>query len=181
MTVAASFIGIDPGEVTGLAWVCLSLKQVRKGNWHDAMIQAAGDGRLRTATVDGSHDEDQAAQEVLDWIEARRDEVIGATSGRHVAHDGILLEDFLLREQTMDRTLLSPVRIGAKVAFGCWQRRRWFPDSALAYPHVQWMQPSQHKSVITNDRLKRWGLWLPGTSHERDALRLVCMQAREVD
>lgn len=56
----------------------------------------------------------------------------------------------------------------------------------LAY-QANWklvMQQPAERSVITNDRLRRWGLWTSGPanvmSHQRDAVRHLCVYRRSL-
>ena len=73
-------------------------------------------------------------------------------------------EDFILRKQNAGREALSPVRMAARL------HERFFG---------RWMMvsPSSAKSVVTDERLKEWGLWL-GNAHERDSLRVAIVAAR---
>lgn len=74
------------------------------------------------------------------------------------------LEDFILRTFSMGRELLSPVRIGAR-----------FEDRMYREGRTAQLVPAQSSSLalvkVNDDRLKRWGFWLPGQEHARDAIR----------
>jgi hypothetical protein len=75
----------------------------------------------------------------------------------------IVIEDFVLRQMNMDRSLLSPVRITAGLSYALsLEGRGW---------HAQ--QPSLAMGALPDDRLKRLGLFSPVRSaqHARDAVR----------
>ncbi len=77
----------------------------------------------------------------------------------------IVVEDFILRAERKEksRELLSPVRITAKLEAYMWQKHR--------KPFLQ--QPSQAKTVVSNERLKAWDCLMEDgvTDHARDADR----------
>lgn len=73
------------------------------------------------------------------------------------------LEDFILRMKSMDRELLSPVRMTAAFDFGMYTR---------GFQTFR-QQPSEAKGLATDDRLKSWGFYerSGGMNHARDADR----------
>jgi hypothetical protein len=83
----------------------------------------------------------------------------------------IVLEDFILRERTSDRSLLSPVRLNAKLED---KFRESMPRVELTL-----QSPSNAKTTVTNERLKRWGLWSVGEQHARDATRHLILWLRK--
>lgn len=74
----------------------------------------------------------------------------------------VIMEDFVLRlpAKSMKREGLDPVRVLAVADWVVGQRAR-----------IDLQQPSQAKGVITDERLKKWGLWIKGSTHKRDAMR----------
>lgn len=84
-------------------------------------------------------------------------------------------EDFILTHLgSSERTGLYPVWIAAAVV----GYRNGMADAyelggfgPAAPVDTVWQQPSQAKTYATDDRLKRWGLWVKGREHERDAWR----------
>jgi hypothetical protein len=42
-----------------------------------------------------------------------------------------------------------------------------------------WQTPSLAKTTVTDKRLKKLGLWVPGRDHERDALRHLVLYMRQ--
>lgn len=79
---------------------------------------------------------------------------------------GVGIEDFILRKFSMGRELLSPVRVTSR-----------FEDRMYTGGRSQLLLPKQQAdlamSTVTDERLKRWGLYVPtvGKEHARDALR----------
>lgn len=84
----------------------------------------------------------------------------------------VVLEDFILRTQSQSRDALSPVRIIARIEQLLWETKT-VPD-----PFKQ--QPSEAKTTVTDERLKQWGFWVPGSRHARDADRHAILFIRKV-
>jgi hypothetical protein len=77
----------------------------------------------------------------------------------------IVIEDFILRKQSMDRAMLSPVRLTAAL--------EWVIDES-GIPYSLFRQtPAEAKGLATDERLKKWGLYqrAGGMQHARDADR----------
>lgn len=141
-------IGIDPGGVTGLAMV---------GMDEDGVFSL-----LRYTEVDSRKLGEEAAARhivdtVLDWWEITEQV------------DVFVMEDFILRARNMDRSLLSPVRLIAKIE--TWMYVRADALGMGLIPKFKMQQPSQAKSIATDHRLRGWGLWVPGKQHARDAVK----------
>jgi hypothetical protein len=82
----------------------------------------------------------------------------------------VVQEDFSLRMMSSDPEMLEPVRWLA-----VWDH--WAATSGgFPFPVVRQM-PSE-KSVVTDQRLHLWGLWVPGKEHKRDALRHALVYLR---
>lgn len=80
-------------------------------------------------------------------------------------------EDFVLypgKTHSSERTGLSPVRITSLV------------EGMLIQDQVTWVaqMASLAKSTVTNDRLKKWGLWTRSMEHGRDATRHAALWVR---
>jgi hypothetical protein len=76
-----------------------------------------------------------------------------------------LIEDFILREFSMDRALLSPVRITSHLEWHC--------TTAYSPPRPVFKQNSELMlSSVTDERLKRWGLYdRHSGDHAREATK----------
>lgn len=77
----------------------------------------------------------------------------------------LVMEDFVLRKFSSARELLAPVRITARF-------EGWMDSAGDERPIIK-QQPSLAMTAITDDRLKRMGLYNPtvGLEHGRDAVR----------
>jgi len=65
---------------------------------------------------------------------------------------------------------LAPVRVGSMLAFA----------AELAVMDVTYQMASMAKTTVTNERLKRWGLWTKGSEHARDATRHLVTYVRRL-
>ena len=76
------------------------------------------------------------------------------------------LEDFILRQFSMGRELLAPVRVSSR-----FEDRMYVAGRKGLFVPKQ--QPALAMSMVTDDRLKTWNLYTPtvGQPHARDALR----------
>lgn len=83
----------------------------------------------------------------------------------------IVIEDFVLRERTKDRSLLSPVRLTGHIQALLYKSTL---DSSIE------LQPSSAKGVITDDRLKDAGFWQKGKPHANDAIRHLMIRLRSI-
>jgi len=89
----------------------------------------------------------------------------------------LAMEDFILtRMKSSDRKGLYPVWVGAAMYGYRAGLAAGFESGGFGKaetPEVHWVQPSDHMTYATDERLKRWGLWVPGREHERDAWRIL--------
>jgi hypothetical protein len=94
----------------------------------------------------------------------------------------LVFEDFILtRLKSSDRAGLSPVRItsmfrGYRHGLTDGYESAGFGPTRMVEPIYQ--QPSDAFSFATDDRLREWGLWLPGAAkeHEREATAHLCLR-----
>lgn len=177
--VGYSVVAVDPGTATGLAWVVVGRSELKRHGVVGAMKEAREDGRLQGQEVKGSDDKDSAAF-ILSWIEMWQREAARRTRGRVQRHHQIVIEDFILRERTKDRSLLAPVRITAALEFGLYifSSEDLSTPSGLLTAGITHQQPSDAKSNATDDRLRSWGLWWAGSPHIRDAIRHLIVYLR---
>lgn len=83
----------------------------------------------------------------------------------------VVIEDFVLRTQRMDRDLLSPVRVTSALGYSLWRKGRDY--------HVQ--SPADAKRTCSDDRLKQWHMYdsTGGLQHARDADRHAILFLRK--
>lgn len=135
-------IGLDPGGTTGWA-----VTQIPNSSMSGSNGVLAG-MKLECGQFEGSHDEqtDQIIELIFSYEEP-----------------AVVMEDFELRQLQVE---LSPVQIAAKVEY---ELHREALDGLMIPYFLQ--KAALAKTTVTNDRLKRWGLWVPGQRHARDGIR----------
>lgn len=167
--VGLSIAAVDPGTHTGLAWLCISQKEVSQKGLLHGIERAIGDNRFRTKEIaeygrpgELFSREIGLAYDCFGWIRERHSETLRITGNRFgLTH--IVIEDFILRRQEMTRALLSPVRVTAQLTL--------LLDAVGMFKLVGLQQPANAKSVVTDERLRLYGLWTKGSDHCRDATR----------
>lgn len=142
-------LGLDPGGTTG--WALLVIGR-------DAMLEPElkilDNIALYTygEFTGDEHKQTDAVEEMLEsWPGA-----------------AVVREDFILRTQNKDKSVLSPVRLGFGIDHLMYQRGR----------EVFLQQPAMAKTTASDERLKSWGLYRPGSEHSRDATRHAITFAR---
>jgi hypothetical protein len=153
---------LDPGGSSGLAWA-----RVRDEGTVAERIAAIPE--LKTATVSDPNWMAQARVISQLWFDFRR----ACHKAGLPAY--FVCEDFILtRFKSSDRTGLYPVWVAAAIV----GYRNGLADGyesggfgPAAPVETVWQQPGQAKGYATDERLKRWGLWIKGREHERDACR----------
>jgi hypothetical protein len=165
------YIAVDPGVVTGLVQVDLP------GNWRSmdlykllsALFQLDIEANLKGTEWPGCR-----AMELHGYENGQIDEIerlIFVRKGRLLPAKSVIIEDFILRERTQSRSLLAPVRITAALT------DRLYSKGYRGEVVLQ--SPSDAKSIVTDSRLKAWGLWHEGSPHIRDAWRHLVKYLRE--
>lgn len=144
-------IGLDPGGTTGWA-----LLVIGKDSMLEPELKILNNIALYSF---GEFAGDEHKQ--VDEIEDMLDLWPGAA---------VVREDFILRTQNKNKEVLSPVRLGFAIDHLLYARNR----------QAFLQQPSLAKSTATDDRLKSWGLYRPGSEHARDATRHAITFARRV-
>lgn len=90
------------------------------------------------------------------------------------AFDVVIIEDWQIpaKISTRKHEALSPVRIGFGLALLLTMSPRFKGK-------IVWQQPTQ-MGVITDDRLRQWGLWLPGQENKdiRSAMKHLIIYLR---
>lgn len=137
-----SVMALDPGGTTG--WALLTVPRRNISNRHQGSV--LDDVQLECGQIFG--EEHDAIEEIATLV-------IGHLEA------ALVIEDFIVRRMDPSREFLSPVRIMTVIEHDCYRLKR-----------PSWRQsPADAKTVVTDDRLKRWGLWTKGQQHARDATR----------
>lgn len=151
------FAAIDPGSKTGLALCSIGVG--------DSPSERLLNGRLEVSEWDTALGE-VVKSGIVDEIEKFFREETGAGLGMgdsSVGEPTVVMEDFILRTQDMRKKTLDPLRVMCGIV-EVLRDRGWSGS-------VVFQQPSQAKTIATNERLRRWGLWQVGKVHGRDAVR----------
>lgn len=156
--VGMRLAAVDPGVTSGWAYVDLEESDVdvlRARGTTVWLQQWGGARRVRAGQVEDK-DEVANAEKLMQAIGS--DEV-----------SMLAVESFELRPRRMlkGRGALSSPRVGAVLRLHFGQR------------YVE-QQASAAKGVITDDRLREWGLWVVGQEHARDAVRHLVLLLRRV-
>lgn len=142
-------VAIDPGGTTGWAVLQVHSQSLIDGDVPIlANVEHFASGQFTGSELD-------QAIEVVDLFE-------------QWPGSALLIEDFILRVSSADRSLLSPVRITAHIEalVQAPRLREGLPDLPIFK-----QTPEMAMSTATDERLKRWGLYRPGEQHARDATR----------
>ena len=158
------FVSVDPGVTTGV--VVLDLY-----NWWRSDDLYSMLASLKARVEDGVSGGMRCRQMEIHGSEASQiDEIYGLIYDGNVAKS-VIIEDFILRLGTKDRQLLAPVRLAARL-----EDRLY---SSGFGGEIVYQTPSDAKSIVTDDRLKHWGLWHVGSPHIRDAWRHMIKYLRD--
>jgi hypothetical protein len=163
-----SVFTVDPGGTTGVCWALVPGVQDPSIELVDAFL----DDRMVTAQIGG--DEDEQALAVAQWWTSSRAKARRLAKADNEAQrptSEFVCESFTLLRPESDTSLLSPVRLIAKYEL---LRHLGYFEGAT---HFGYQQPSQ-KSIVTDEQLQRWGLWLPGQPHACDAVRHAVLRLR---
>ncbi|AXH49791.1 RuvC-like resolvase [Gordonia phage Pleakley] len=172
-----SVVAFDPGGTTGWSIMRLDIERLfdKKTRPHE-MITQWWHGEIDCGAMSGNAGSSALAQG-YDLGESETGEAAGVFLCERLIHLGggiprsaVVIEDFILRTQTQARDALSPVRITAAL-----QQLLWEGKDVTTYKQ----QPSEAKTTCTDDRLKQWGFWTPGSRHARDADRHAILFVRK--
>lgn len=161
--------GLDPGVVTGWAALRICWESLLSLGFTDTVLLGRNPELFAWECGEITGEENSQVDQVLAryrglWAEGVWDEGEGSD---------VLVgsyESFHLRMLGDDATLLSPVRLLAKLGY---------VGRALPFPVVQ-HSPSDAKDIATDERLRRWGVYQAGPDHPRDATRQAVMVARKM-
>lgn len=173
---------IDPGETTGWTALAFEKKTLRaEGEVHCINVARNLSTKLFAQGDVDCSEENEGALDLLVLMEKWKGRV-----SRFVGSDVplyFITESFQLRAFTgthADPNLLSPVRILAKIEWALWDRER--TGDPLAEYSALPQSAANAKGVITDKRLRRWGLWQPGkrNRHKMDSLRHMILWMRSL-
>lgn len=169
---------VDPGVESGWVWACIPHKWLLQWGVHQSINTALEmgfltHGQVVTPSALGHLWEAEAihAASLADLCEEHQLRTSLVTGGRLVGLSHLCVEDFILRERTSQRSLLSPVRITS----GLYQEL--YGDSGFDFDwHVQ---SASDKSVVSDELLRELNLYWPGKPHACDAARHLVLFLRK--
>jgi hypothetical protein len=163
LITAPTVISIDPGGTTG--W---SVMEVHPEALVDSDISILDNilnrdnGQVRAMPVESIKKPKvrELSREERACVRAIMNDVI-----LRYPNAAVVIEDFILRRASMDRELLSPVRLTAAL--------EWAIDDSPERYELFRQTPAEAKQLATDDRLKKWGLYqrAGAMQHARDADR----------
>lgn len=163
-------IGIDPGETTGLCAIRLApgSKFTHRLRGSTVLRGEVATGGNRTVGAGGPwwYREARTVRNITGRILAVAEQW-DVSKCLHLA-----IEDFVLRESTQDRNLLSPVRITSGL-LALFEEM----DGVNVVPHFN--QASNGKVGVPDPALKKLGLYVPGNGHSNDAARQAVLVLRK--
>lgn len=154
-------LAFDPGVTTGWCVYRVPRQRLLTEGFLEAMRPGHGGGWNAGEFTGG---DDWSVDMMLDVTRAVYAEVDEDAEDEWV----ILVEDFVVRMIDMKRSFLSPVRLSAGY-------RR---DMRAAPVHIEERLSSDAMNVVTDGRLRDWGMYRPGSVHARDAQRHAIMMCR---
>jgi len=168
-------VAFDPGVTSGWSWHCASkeglltlgavtsLRDMRKdvpiiemSHFGREMDLGYEIGQIEAGA--GEFAEDSVVDQMMFLI---RKAVVAYSFDGTIDSLAVVTEDFILRNDSRDRSLLAPVRLNAKL-------ERELRGAGLA---MFLQSPSDAKNVVTDARLKHWNVYEAGMQHGRDAQR----------
>lgn len=185
MSGGVSVFTFDPGVGTGWAWACVGRKELDRYGGEGALMRARDDQVVRGGSPGDSRYRYGYLNPQLGDIEAAQDLIIQAVVSSHMgkrvsrgvvpALTHIVGESFSFRERTQSRHMLAPIRVVAAFeAFMCQHQELRYTEFSLQSP--------VDKSIVTDERLRDWGFWLPGKKNKdvRDAIRHLIVKLRSL-
>lgn len=178
-----SVFAIDPGGTTGWVWGMFTMRWIN-GSVPGALAAGAQQGWIKhgqertypewmdasptvsqdRAVVGSLYKQEHIlANNMMRRIRQANEFTANKSGGSLVGITHLAVEDFIVRERTQNRNLLSPVRLNTAIY-------NYVADEdelSLDYH----LQSASDKSIVTDDQLRSYGLYFPGEPHACDASR----------
>jgi hypothetical protein len=162
--VSFAILAVDPGTTSGVA----------AGLFHPTadIKSCISAGDWEAWEVDGSPAEQ--AWQIMDEYRDRQAQW-NAINGVALPDTHLVCESFALRLKKAhgagsDQRMLDPVRVASAMEA---LALHIFALNGEIRPWVkiEYQLPSAAKKYVTNERMRRWGAWVKGSEHKRDAMR----------
>lgn len=174
-----AILGIDPGGTTGVAAGYMELEETRRKT-------IEGMTNRKSAEVTGSYLE-QAVK--LDNIFRHFIFTANVEYGIPLPNIHLVVENFVLRRREAGGATGNLTSIWVAAAFAGMMCKHFtlVEGSKMVEAltvlddepakSIGWQNASDAKHVANDERLKSYGLWVPGSAHERDAWRHIVLKA----
>lgn len=165
-----AIMAIDPGTTTGAV----------AGLFHAAadIASCLKQGDWEAWEVKGSPAEQ--AWEIMD--EFRDRQATWNVDGVAIPNIHLVCESFALRLKKAhgagsDQRMLDPIRVSTAMEalsfhYSMNELRQWI--------RIEYQLPSEAKGYVTNERMRRWGAWVKGSEHKRDATRHMVKKISDI-
>lgn len=176
-SLGVSVMCVDPGQESGWWWAVVPHAWLLSLGVHRSITEAVARsftdrGQVLTPHHDHLFESEARHVSVLASVGRKCDEATRThTDGRLGGLSHVLVEDFILREHSSDRSLLSPVRLTSALY------------QELSHSHLgscAWhIQSASDKSVVGDELLRSLGMYRPGWPHANDAARHLVLFLRK--
>ncbi len=167
-TAYHAIMAVDPGTATGVAVAVVGARGTMRRRLDDA-LRPVTSGTLRGSYVSQAHN-------LMTWWAGLTGEAnLLRNQYREKVTLQLAIEDYILiRFDSSEREGLDTVRVTSAFMMA-------LALSEINPPEPYLQQPSQAATYATDDRLRHWGLWLPGGKydHERSARKHLCLRIGE--
>jgi hypothetical protein len=154
---------VDPGARTGWAWCCVSLRELRASDPLQLLPAVHGDARFTAGEITAPVDDTVSG--IVDRMGKVRAE-LGRRWPELRYTEEMVIEGFVMSPKAKRASARLPERLAAALT-----------DRLGSEFEVAEQLPGT-KAVVSDDRLKRFGLWVPGKPHAMDAVRHLVVRLR---
>lgn len=163
-------MAVDPGTTSGAA----------AGLFHAA---ASIEGCIANAEWEAWEVEGNPAEQAWQIMDEFRDrQAIWNISGVALPNIHLVCESFALRLKKAhgagsNQRMMDPIR----VASGMHTLAMHYLNGDLrSWVHIEYQLPAEAKRYVTNERMRRWGAWVKGSEHKRDATRHMIKKVSDI-
>lgn len=152
---------LDPGQHSAIAWVSHKVPledlhiYVQTMSWESPVPEDAPPLHVYEGEM-------RMAEEIAEFLTSKTSRVRGNVT--------LLIEDFATRQMSKKRSFLSPVRVTISLLTIL---RATDLNVSVSLP------PAGTMGSMDDERLKRLGLWVSGSKHERAALKHLAVYLRK--
>jgi len=167
---AFGVMAVDPGTTSGAA----------VGLFHPAadIASCLAEGEWETWEVIGSPAEQ--AWEIMDEfhdLQAKWNIAGVAIPDMHLVCESFALRLKKAHGAGSDQRMIDPVRVASGMET---LALRNLHGDLRPWVRIEYQLPSEAKRYVTNERMRRWGAWVKGSEHKRDAARHLIKKVSDI-